>query len=190
LIIATSDNGARATDFYGNDYGHKSCGNLRGQKADIWDGGHREPFIARWPEVIKPGTTSNDLICLGDLMATCADILDIEPRENAAEDSFSFLSALSGNVGDKSARKILVHHSGDGMFSIREEEWKLILGCGSGGFTEPKWIEPEPRGPQGQLYNMQEDIQETCNLWNAEPQIVERLTAILDKTIAEGNSNF
>lgn len=190
LMIVTSDNGARATDFYGNDYGHKSCGNLRGQKADIWDGGHREPFVARWPGVIKPGTTNDALICLGDLMATCADILDVPLPENAAEDSFSFLPALHGELGETLSRKMIVHHSGDGMFSIRAGKWKLIMGCGSGGFTEPQRIDPEPDKPQGQLYNMQDDVQETCNLWAVEPQIVERLTAILADIITRGNSHF
>jgi arylsulfatase A-like enzyme len=190
LMIVTSDNGARATDFYGNDYGHKSCGNLRGQKADIWDGGHREPFIVRWPGIIKPGTISDGLVCLGDLMATCAEILDVPLKENTAEDSFSFLPTLRGEPGESLSRKMIVHHSGDGMFSIRDGKWKLILGCGSGGFTEPRWIDPEPGKPQGQLYNMQDDVQETCNLWTVEPQIVESLTAILEDTITRGNSHF
>jgi arylsulfatase A-like enzyme len=190
LMIVTSDNGARTTDFYGNDYGHKSCGDLRGQKADIWDGGHREPLIARWPGIIKPGSTSDALVCLGDLMATCADILDVQLQENTAEDSFSFLPALRGDVGENLTRKLIVHHSGDGMFSIRDGKWKLILGCGSGGFSEPRRIDPGPGKPLGQLYNMRDDIQETCNLWEVEPQIVEKLTAILKATIARGNSHF
>ncbi|MFN2233158.1 MAG: sulfatase family protein [Anaerolineales bacterium] len=190
LMIVTSDNGARVTDFYGNDYGHKSCGNLRGQKADIWDGGHREPLIARWPGIIKPGSTSDGLVCLSDLMATCAEILDIPLQENTAEDSFSFLPALHGELGECLSRKMIVHHSGDGMFSIRDGKWKLIQGCGSGGFTEPQRVDPEAGEPQGQLYNMQDDIQETCNLWAVEPQIVERLTALLTDLMIKGNSRF
>lgn len=186
LMIVTSDNGARAADFYGNDYGHKSCGDLRGQKADIWDGGHREPFIARWPSVIQPGSTSHELICLSDLMATCADILDSQPHENAAKDSLSFLPALAGDTSSTNVRKTIVHHSGDGMFSIRDGKWKLILGRGSGGFTEPQRIDPDPGEPQGQLYDMQDDFQETHNLWEQEPQVVERLTAILEQTMIHG----
>jgi arylsulfatase A len=190
LIIVTSDNGARATDFYGDDYGHQSCGDLRGQKADIWDGGHREPFIARWPGVIKPDSTSHQLICLGDLIATCAEIVGAQPQENAAEDSLSFLPALAGDASSSTSRKTIVHHSGDGMFSIRDGKWKLILGCGSGGFTEPQRVDPTPGELQGQLYDMQDDFQETCNLWDEEPQIVERLTSILDETINQGRSDF
>jgi arylsulfatase A len=178
LMIVTSDNGARITDFYGKDYGHKSCGELRGQKADIWDGGHREPFIARWSAVIQPGSTCDQLICLGDLMATCAEIVGIQPDENAAEDSLSFLPALREDLQNAKIRKTIVHHSGDGMFSIREGKWKLIRGCGSGGFTEPQRFSPSSGEPQGQLYNMQTDLQETCNLWHREPGVVDRLTAI------------
>jgi hypothetical protein len=111
-------------------------------------------------------------------------------QEEAAEDSFSFLPALRGELGENISRKMIVHHSGDGMFSIRDGEWKLIMGCGSGGFTEPRRVDPEPGKPQGQLYNMRDDVQETCNLWALESQIVERLTAILAETIARGNSHF
>jgi arylsulfatase A-like enzyme len=190
LIIVTSDNGARATDFHGRDYGHKSCGDLRGQKADIWDGGHREPFIARWPGIIQPDSTTDQLICLGDLIATCADIVGAQVEEDAAEDSFSFLPALTGQQNNAPTRKTIVHHSGDGMFSIRDGQWKLILGRGSGGFSEPRRIDPGPGEPQGQLYNMQQDFQETHNLWNDQSQIVERLTNILNETIIAGRSNF
>jgi arylsulfatase A-like enzyme len=186
LFIVTSDNGARATDFYGNDYGHKSCGELRGQKADIWDGGHREPFIIRWPRVVPPGTTSQQLICLGDLMATCAEIVRSSLPKNAAEDSFSFRSAMMGDPDRSSERNSIVHHSGDGMFSIRDERWKLILGLGSGGFTEPHRIEPRLNEPRGQLYDMQVDFQETTNLWDEQPEIVERLSKELDTMISNG----
>jgi arylsulfatase A-like enzyme len=189
LIIVTSDNGARLTDFYGHDYGHKSCGDLRGQKADIWDGGHREPFIVRWPGVIEAGSTSAELICLGDLMATCAAMVGKKLPGNTAEDSFSFLPALTGTVGDVPVRPAIVHHSGDGMFSIRKGKWKLILGRGSGGFSEPQRIEPKPGDPQGQLYDMETDLQETNNLWAARPDIVEQLRSILDQYVQAGRSN-
>jgi arylsulfatase A-like enzyme len=190
LFVMTSDNGARITDFYGHDYGHKSCGDLRGQKADIWEGGHREPFIARWPGVIQPGSTSDQLICLGDLMATCAEIVGVSLADNIAEDSISFWPALVGDRNRVSRRQTIIHHSGDGMFSIRDRNWKLILGCGSGGFSEPRRLIPAPTEPPGQLYNMQSDGQEACNLWLAEPKIVERLKTTLDEIIIRGNRNL
>jgi arylsulfatase A-like enzyme len=185
LIMVTSDNGARATDYYGRDYGHRSCGDLRGQKADIWDGGHREPLVARWPGIIPPQTTSDALIYLGDLLATCAQITGAQLPDNAGEDSLSFLPALTGNTAATTQRTSVVHQSGDGMFSIREKDWKLILGRGSGGFSEPQRMEPAPGEPCGQLYDMQKDWQETTNLWASQPEIVERLTHTLNEIKAE-----
>lgn len=188
LLVVTSDNGARLTNYDGNDYGHKSCGDLRGQKADIWDGGHREPFVARWPGHIAPGTVSEALICLSDLMATCAEIVGFPLPADAAQDSFSFLPALLGRPGSQSIREAVVHHSGAGMFSLRRGPWKLILGLGSGGFSEPRCEHPQPGGPLGQLYNMEEDWRESGNLWLRHPEIVAELTALLESYYRQGYS--
>ncbi len=188
LLIVTSDNGARPCDVDGNTYGHKSCGDLRGFKADIWDGGHREPFIARWPNRIKPGSTSDEMICLSELMSTCAAIVDAKLPDNAAEDSYNILPVLLAETHDEPIREAIVHHSVDGMFSIRQGMWKLILGRGSGGFSKPRRIEFAPGEPQGQLYNLEKDLAESDNLWSKHPEIVERLTALLDKYKLEGRS--
>lgn len=188
LLIVTSDNGARLTCYDGNDYGHKSCGDLRGQKADIWDGGHREPFIARWPARIPPGTTSAETICLVDLMATCAAIVGAPLPDNAGEDSFDILPTLLGQSAETDARPALVHHSGDGMFSLRQGPWKLILGLGSGGFSKPARAEPEPGGPEGQLYNLDQDPAETDDLWAQRPDIVESMTTVLVSYREQGRS--
>lgn len=179
LLIVTSDNGARATCFNGKDYGHKSNGYWRGQKADIWEGGHREPFIAQWPEKIRPGSMSGDLVCLSDFFATVADVLDRKIPEGAGEDSVSFLPVFSGG---NSSRESLVHHSGDGMFSVRKGEWKFVLGLGSGGFSEPKTEPVGADGVAGQLYNLAKDPAETTNLYKKHPEIVEELTGILRET--------
>ena len=189
LLIVTSDNGARPSDVDGNTYGHKSCGDLRGFKADIWDGGHREPFVAKWPNQITPGSTSDEMICLADLMATCATIVGTELPENAGEDSYNILPALLGEASDQPIREAIVHHSVDGMFSIRQGPWKLILGRGSGGFSQPRRIEPAPGEPRGQLYNLGNNLSESENLWDQHPEIVERLTALLDKYKLERRSN-
>jgi len=188
LIIVTGDNGAQPHDTDGKTYGHKSCGDLRGFKADIWDGGHREPFIARWPARVAPGSVANHTVCLGDLMATCAEIVGCDLPENAAEDSFSFLPVLLGQTEGARLREAIVHHSVDGMFSLRQGRWKLILGLGSGGFSKPRREDPEPGGPRGQLYDMADDTAETTNLWGERPDIVERLAALLEATMAEGRS--
>jgi len=188
LLFLTSDNGARLTCYDGNDYGHRSCGPWRGQKADIWEGGHREPFIARWPGKIAPGTTCDQTICLGDLMATCAAIVGTDLPEGAAEDSFNMLPALLGQETDKPVREAIVHHSIDGTFAIRKGPWKLIMGLGSRGFSEPRRLEPEPGGPPGQLYNLEEDPTESRNLWADRPQVVEELTALLEDYQRRGHT--
>ena len=188
LLIVTSDNGARATCANGQDYGHTSCGNWRGQKADIWDGGHREPFIARWPAGIAPGSINDDIVCLSDLSATCAAVVGVDIPEDAAEDSMSILPALTGNRGEYSRRETIVHHSIRGMFSVRKGFWKLCLGLGSGGFSEPRSESLSPGGPKGQLYNLADDPAETTNLWCERRDIVEELTALLDRYKAQGRS--
>ena len=121
-------------------------------------------------------------------MATCAAIVGAKLPSNAAEDSFNILPALSGQKLDKPIREAVVHHSLSGMFAIRQGKWKLILGLGSGGFTKPRNIEPEPDGPKGQLYNLEDDLAESNNLWSEHPQIVERLTKLLQKYKQKGHS--
>ena len=187
LIIVTSDNGARPADVDGETHSHKSCGDWRGYKADIWDGGHREPFIVRWPGKVAPGTRSDNLVCLGDLMATAADIVGAGLPDDAGEDSVSFLPALLGQESE-TRREAIVHHSVDGMFSIREGRWKLCERLGSGGFSEPKRPEPGPGDPPGQLYDLEADPGESTNLWEKRPEIVERLQALLNAYQADGRS--
>jgi len=188
LMLVTSDNGARATDFYGNDWGHRSCGPWRGQKADIWEGGHREPLLARWPGVVAPGSACHETVCLVDLMATCAEIVGHDLPADAAEDSVSILPALRGDELREPLREATVHHSLNGTFAVRAGEWKLALGLGSHGFSDPRTLEPEPGGPEGQLYNMENDPGETTNLWQEEPGMVTRLSELLETWIAEGRS--
>jgi len=189
LIIVTSDNGANEADVDGNTYGHKSCGDWRGFKAQIYDGGHREPFIARWPGIIKPGSVCDATIGLMDLMATCADIVDTDLPENVAEDSFSFLDYLKGETASPKARDTVVHHSVSGVFAVRQGPWKMILGQGNGAWGHFD-REIDPSIPVGQLYHMEKDPQETTNLWEKEPAIVERLTALLQKYKDENRSRF
>jgi arylsulfatase A-like enzyme len=195
LIIITSDNGSPGRTKIKRDpysiievYGHYPNGDLRGVKADAWDGGHREPFIARWPGKIPAGTTSDEIICLTDFMATCVAIVGAKLPENTAEDSFNLLPALSGKKLDKPIREAIVHHSLSGMFAIRQGKWKLILGLGSGGFTKPQKIEPKPGQPAGQLYNLEDDLAESNNLWSKHPEIVERLTKLLEKYKEQGRT--
>ena len=195
LVIVTSDNGSpgrtkikRAPYSIVEIYGHNPSGNLRGIKADIWDGGHREPFIARWPARITAGSSSDELICLTDLLATCAAIVGTKLPDDAGQDSYNILPALLGRKMDTPIREAVVHHSGSGMFAIRQGKWKLILGRGSGGFTKPSRIKSKPGEPEGQLYDLDKDPAEKNNLWAEHPAIVQRLTNLLDKYKRQGHS--
>ncbi|MBS3821211.1 MAG: sulfatase-like hydrolase/transferase [Planctomycetes bacterium] len=176
LIMVTSDNGARPADVDGDLHGHKSCGDLRGYKADIWEGGHRVPLVARWPHVAEGGRTVDATVCLMDLMATAAEITEQHLPDNAAEDSYSLLGLLSGE-SDGPSRPSLIHHSVCGMFALRDGDWKICCGLGSGGFSEPRSGQPVPGGPAGQLYNLDEDLGETTNQYAEHPERVESMLA-------------
>ena len=188
LIILASDNGSH---WYQNDieqFDHRSNLHLRGQKADIWEGGHRIPFIARWPEQIEAGTVSDQTICLTDLMATVVGIVGEDLPENAGEDSVNILPVLVDHQLDQPIRDAIVNHSVSGMFAIRQGAWKLIQGLGSGGFSSPRTVSPSPGGPEGQLYNLDDDPSETNNLYLEQPETVERLTKLLEKYQTQGHS--
>ncbi len=183
LVIFTSDNGcspaAGVKDLEAN--GHYPSHIYRGYKADIWDGGHRVPFIARWPAAVRPGASCGRLVCLTDLLATCADILGERLPADAGEDSASILPLLRGQ--DRAVRETVIHHSINGRFSIRDERWKLVLCPGSGGWSAPKDPEALKRGlPPLQLYDMIADPGETLNLHDKHPEVVERLTRLLEST--------
>jgi arylsulfatase A-like enzyme len=181
LLIMTSDNGARWTPEEIRQFGHRANFNNRGQKSDIFEGGHRIPFVVRWPGRVRVGSTSEELGCLVDLMATFAEAAGVSLPANAAEDSFSLLPAIRSKHMDRPIRDSLVHHSGSGMFAIRSGDWKLVMGLGSGGFTRPVRIAPKPGEPAGQLYNLARDRQETTNVYSQNPEIVRSLTEKLEQ---------
>ena len=191
LIIVTSDNGtssqsARTSELEAK--GHFSSGNLRGSKADIWEGGHRVPFIARWPKVVQAGSTSDATICLTDFMATCADIVDVDLADDQGVDSVSFLPALESEPIE-SDRPAIFHHAIAGQFAIRSGDWKLILAPGSAGWSSPVGKTALDRGlPEIQLYNVKEDIGETTNIQAEYPEKVSQLRTLLESSIAEGRS--
>ncbi len=190
LVIFTSDNGCSPqADFPTlRAKGHDPSGTLRGHKADIWDGGHRVPFIVRWPGKVKPGATSKQVVSLVDLMATCADILGLKLPDDAAEDSVSLLPVLFDKA-DGPVREALVHHSISGKFSIRQGRWKLELCPGSGGWSRPRDPEAAKQGlPPVQLYDMDADPGERDNVQASHPEVVENLTALLERYVARGRS--
>jgi arylsulfatase A len=190
LIIFTSDNGTSYNTSQARrleQAGHFPSGPFRGYKSDIWDGGHRVPFVARWPQVIPAGTRTAQLICLSDLMATVADIVEYTLADDAGEDSFSILPLLRGE--DAAVRESVVHHSVDGRFAICTAEWKLILAPGSGGWSAPRDRDAAGDGkPPMQLYDMVSDYAETNNRLADYPAVVADLLAKLEQIVAAGRS--
>lgn len=183
LLIITSDNGGTTE---ASQYGHQSNAPWRGRKCQIFEGGHRVPFIVRWPGKVKSGKTCDETICLTDLMATCAAIINHPLPGDAAEDSYNILPLLLGRPYESPLREATVHHSLSGMFAIRQGKWKLIEGLGDGG---PE-IGPETDAgePAGQLYDLESDPGEANNLWSEHPDVVEELQALLNKYRQTGRS--
>ncbi len=188
LVFFSSDNGPVWYPADVKKYGHAAAAGFRGMKGDFWEGGHREPFIARWPGKIKAGTTSKDLICFTDMLATFAALTGATLPDGAGEDSFSFLPELLGEKHAEPARNELIIGQGEKNLSIRQGDWKLIPFLGSGGFTKPSRIRPKPGEPPGQLYNLADDPGETHNVYAMHPEIVKRLTARVAELAAQGRS--
>ncbi|PZX59690.1 arylsulfatase A-like enzyme [Algoriphagus ratkowskyi] len=191
LIIFTSDNGgspAAGLDVM-QEAGHFSSYIYRGHKADIFEGGHRVPFIAKWPAKIQKGTSRSETICLTDLMATGAELSGYELKDNEGEDSYSLMSLFDANNKMAQFREATVSHSINGSFAIRQGDWKLIMAKGSGGWSFPKPNDPaEADLPEVQLYNLATDPGEMNNVYAENGDKVASLKALLSKYIKEGRS--
>jgi arylsulfatase A len=161
LIIATSDNGAE----------HRAYGPLRESKRSIYEGGHRVPFIARWPGKVKPGSVNDHTVCLNDLMATAAEITGAKIPDNAGEDSVSLLAELLG-TSKEGMREATVHQSAAGDLAIRQGPWKMIY----------------HKGGQRELYNLDADLSETKDVFAANEDLATKLTAVMQGYIANGRS--
>ncbi len=181
ILIFTSDNGF--APYVLNEYnmesiGHKPSYIFRGYKADIWEGGHRIPFILKWPKVVKPSSISNQTICQSDLLATVADILEKNLPDNAGEDSYSILPILKNPMLSLSVRKYTVHQSSDGMLALRMGKWKLKMCAGSGRTNKGTFGEEEAlklKYNKIQLYDFESDVSETKDVSLTNPEIVEKL---------------
>lgn len=189
IIVFTSDNGCSPSAGFAelSAAGHHPSYIYRGAKADIFEGGHRIPFIIKWPGMIRSGTETTQTICLTDFMATLADMFQQPLKDNEGEDSFSLLPLLLQKKGY--ARKSIIHHSIDGNFSIRKNDWKLIFARGSGGWSAPTEKEAKTQGlPDMQLYNLKTDIKETNNVAAEHPSIVRELAATTKAIVENGRS--
>jgi arylsulfatase A-like enzyme len=198
LVIFTSDNGPETTSVIHMraDYGHDGARPWRGVKRDNWEGGHRVPFLVRWPNHISAGKTSAQLTSLTDVMATVAAIVGAELPNDSAEDSFNMLPAWFDD-SHPPIRPYLLHQAfaGQRTLAIRRDNWKYLDHVGSGGnrydansglavFSLPELAPDAP----GQLYNLAIDPGETKNLYFERPEIVMELKGLLDQSKTSGRS--
>ncbi len=195
LMVFTSDNGPECgsaadggTYEHARIHGHYSMANLRGVKRDTWEGGHRVPFLARWPTVAPAGTVCSQLAILGDLMATCAELTGVSLNEDQGEDSVSILPLLRGEH-DRPVREFAIHHSCHGKFAIRKGKWVLIDSPDGDDNAEPDWFK-EVRGYTahdlpGELFDLEEDISERVNRYGDCPEIVREMTCMLERAKSE-----
>lgn len=190
IVMFASDNGASPVSDFKllGKFGHNPSYIFRGEKSDIWEGGHRIPFIVRWPGMVKAGSTTDQTMELSDLFATVADILKKPLPETVAQDSYSLLPVLMGTATTP-IHHLNVYHSIDGNFAIQEGQWKLELCPGSGGWSTPNNKDALAIGlPRIQLYDMTADIGETVNIQAEHPDIVAKLTKDLEQSVTDGRS--
>lgn len=190
MIIFTADNGCSpAANIKSlNEVGHYPNSHFRGTKADIFDGGHRTPFIVQWKGTVKEGSTCDKPVSLVSFMGTCADIVGAKLPEDAAEDSYSILPLLKGKKMDVPA---IIHHSINGNFAIRKGDWKLSACPNSGGWSYPFMKDVKSKNlPDMQLYNMKTDYkeEESKNLYNEHPEIVKELVEELEYMVNNGST--
>jgi arylsulfatase A len=187
LVMFTSDNGCSPEGNFDvlKQHGHDPSAGYRGHKADIYEGGHRVPLIARWPGRIEAGRTTQALACLTDIYPTLQAITEQPRQATGGEDGFSLLPVFDGAA--TSARDTLISHSIGGSFAIRRGKWKLCLSAGSGGWSAPRENEAKKQGlPPLQLYDLNADRGERQNLVDENPQQVNELLRLLDHQVRRG----
>ena len=196
LVIVTSDNGPETITVVDmrTRFQHDGARPLRGMKRDQWEGGHRVPFLARWPKAIPPKSVCDETICQTDLMATLAEIIEFDLPNDAAEDSFSILPLLKGEPIDDPVRPYTLHTTINLSMAIRQGPWKYLDHRGSGGnnyqrgpLAAYQLEENDPEAP-GQLYHLTNDPSETHNLYSRHPEIVEQLKSQLKESQRQGRS--
>jgi arylsulfatase A len=202
LVIFTSDNGPEISNEVHpgaydriQKYHHASMGPLRGAKRDVWEGGHRVPFLARWPGQIQPGSMSDETICHVDLLATVASLLGAKLPENAGVDSYNLLPAFRGEKRTTPIREATVHHAFSGKFAIRQGDWVLIAaptGDDNRKLGEPEWFKKDrgyaPHEHPTELFDLRQDLAQQNNLSAMRPEVVANMTELLKRYISEGRS--
>ena len=199
IVMFGSDNGPEVPTIIAmrRDHKHDGARPWRGVKRDQWEGGHRTPFIVKWPGVAKPGSESDELVSLTDVFATCAAINGVKFPRDAGEDSFDLTGTLKGDDRNSPVRPYLLQQTFAMKLSIRKGNWKYIDHKGSGGnnYEKPgEWgmkqyalPDTDPDAP-GQLYNLARDPGETTNLYSKNPEKVAELKGLLEKSKASGRT--
>lgn len=187
LVIFTSDNGCSPEGNFDvlKEKGHDPSAGYRGHKADIYEGGHRVPFIVRWPKGIKAGQETSALACLTDIYPTLEAITGQARKDTGGEDGYSLVPVFNGKAS--TGRKTLISHSISGIFAFRKGPWKLCLSAGSGGWSAPR--EPDAKKqnlPAMQLFNLNTDRGEQTNLAAKHPEKVKALFDELETEVANG----
>ena len=190
LVIFVTDNGTSPKCQFDAlaDRGVDLRGNRRGHKTDIWEGGHRVPFLVRWPRAVNPGTR-DETVSLMDAMATVAEVVGYPLPDDVSEDSVSLLPALRNEARDGPLHDGVITHSISGRFAIHSGPWKLALCPGSGGWSAPKDGKAREQGlPEVQLFDLTADPAEQRNLQAEHPAVVAALTARLHEIVTQGRS--
>ena len=196
VVMFSSDNGPETTSMVDmrKTYGHDGAKPWRGVKRDNWEGGHRVPLIVRWPGKTPARSTSNQTVCLTDVIATCAAITGVKLPENSAQDSINILPVLLGKQGAESIRPYTLHQTISLAIAIRKGPWKYLDHKGSGGnnyngaeMKQYALPDTEPTAP-GQLFNLETDPGERVNLYFKHPEIVREMKALLEASKAAGRT--
>ena len=191
ILIFASDNGCSPQADFSQlaQLGHFPSYHFRGYKADIYEGGHRIPLLIRWPQMIAPGRSCDEVVCLCDLMATMAEILDVPLAPDMGVDSVSNLPVWRGEAYQTPLREATVHQSIDGSLSIRKGKYKLEMCPGSGGWSYPRPNRDDTSHlPSIQLYDLSEDLGEKHNLAEQLPEVVQQLKTLLVSYVRNGRS--
>jgi arylsulfatase A-like enzyme len=191
MIVFTSDNGCSPEANFKSlaEKDHYPSGLYRGFKAGIFEGAHRVPFIIKWPKKIIPGSVSKKTICTTDFMRTLADILNVKLDDDEGVDSFSMLPLFSKESEENYGREFTIHHSINGSFAIRKDDFKFIFTNDSGGWSYPRAGSKDGEGlPKFQFYNLKTDPGETKNLYGNYPEVENNLIDLFKKAITNGRT--
>ena len=189
IVIFSADNGPEHYAYdRAKNFEHRSMGPLRGLKRDIWEGGHRVPFLVRWPGVVPAGKVNDGLISQIDIYATLASVVGAAIPAGSAEDSFNQLALFKGEGA--SARDTVVHNTNANGYALRHGDWVLIAAKTGAVSKVPEWFDQAngytANTQPGELYNLREDLAEKHNLHAENPDKVRELTALLEQVRAKG----